>query len=118
VHLAGARVLVTAVGPQVPAQGRVPVPATTPCRFLVTFVAASAPIPLKPGAFTIADELHRLHHPRVSTLGGGPVPARVRPGQHLTIALDEVLPTGNGQLRWSPSAAKPIVSWDFAVEMD
>jgi predicted lipoprotein with Yx(FWY)xxD motif len=28
-----------------------------------------------------------------------------------------VLPTGNGRLQWSP-AGKPIVSWDFEVEID
>ena len=28
------------------------------------------------------------------------------------------LPTGNGRLRWAPTGAKPIVSWDFDVEID
>jgi hypothetical protein len=28
------------------------------------------------------------------------------------------LPTGNAQLRWAPGTAKPVVSWDFEVEID
>ena len=40
-------------------------PKTSPCSFTVTFTAASGAVPLSAQAFTILDELGRLHHPRV-----------------------------------------------------
>src|SRR6266705_6697127 len=46
VHVGNAQVDVTTVGPQVPEQGKFPVPATSPCAFDVTFAKASAAIAL------------------------------------------------------------------------
>ncbi len=110
--------LVTAIGPAVPQEGRFPVPATTPCTFTVTFTAAAGAVPLSATAFTIIDEYGILHHPRVHARDGGTPPARVTPGHTVTLTVADVLPTGNGQLRWTPAGAKPIISWDFDVEID
>ena len=118
VDLARGRVTATAVGPLVPEEGKFPVPPTTRCTFTVTFTAAAGVVPLVPRAFTILDERGRLHRPRVTTRGGGPVPAQVPPGRTVTLRVTDVLPTGNGQLRWAPTGARPIVSWDFDVEID
>lgn len=118
VQLAHGHVLATAVGPLVPEEGKFPVPPTTRCTFTVTFTAASGAVPLAPRAFTIVDERGGLHRPRVTARGGGPVPAQVAPGRTVTLTLKDVLPTGNGRLRWAPAGAKPVVSWDFEVEID
>ncbi len=118
VRLAHGQVLATAVGPAVPEEGQFPVPATSQCTFTVTFARASGLAPLSPAAFTILDELGHLHHPHVTVRGGGPPPADVAPGRTVTLTVKDVLPTGNGQLRWAPGAARPIVSWDFDVEID
>jgi hypothetical protein len=118
VHLSQAALLATAVGPQVPEEGKFPVPAASPCSFTVTFTRASGTVRLQPGAFSILDELGQLHHPRVTAQGGGPPPAAVAPGQTVTIIVKDVLPTGSGTLRWAPGTAKPVVSWDFDVEID
>jgi hypothetical protein len=118
VRLAAGRALVTAVGPRVPEEGKFPVPATSPCTFLVTFAASSGAIPLRSGDFTILDELGHLHHPHITTQGGAPLPADVPTGSGITLRISGVLPTGNGQLRWAPAGAKPVVSWDFDVEID
>jgi hypothetical protein len=32
--------------------------------------------------------------------------------------VSDALPTGNGRLRWAPVGVKPVVSWDFDVEID
>jgi len=114
VALASGTVQATVVGPAVPEEGTFPVPRTTPCSFTVTFTAASGAVPLSARAFTIVDELGALHHPRVS----GALPSRVLPGRRVSIALSAVLPTGAGTLRWSPTAGRPVVSWDFDVEID
>ncbi|HVP75000.1 MAG TPA: hypothetical protein VMS63_03180 [Gaiellaceae bacterium] len=118
VHLAHGRVLATAVGPAVPEEGRFPLPSTSPCTFTVTFAAASGVVPLGSTAFTIIDELGHLHHPRVSLRGGGSPPLRLTPGRTVSLTVRDVLPTGNGRLRWAPEGATPIVSWDFDVEID
>ena len=118
VSLARGRVLATAVGPSVPDEGRFPVPATSPCTFVVTFAAASGAVPLSASAFTIVDEFGRVHHPRVTAMGGGPAPRQVPPGRSVSLSVYDVLPTGNGSLGWAPAGARPIVDWDFDVEID
>jgi hypothetical protein len=118
VRLRAGNVLATTVGPEVPEDGQFPVPATSPCRFTVTFTAAAGAVPLEPGAFTILDELGHLHHPRVVAAHHGVLPARVQPGQTVTLVVSDVLPTGGGRLRWAPEGTRPIASWDFDVEID
>jgi hypothetical protein len=118
VRLAGGQVLATAVGPRVPQQGKFPVPATTPCTFTVAFSGASGAVQLSPGAFTIVDEQGRLHQPRVTVQGSGPLPHAAAPGQTVTLTLSAVLPAGAGQLRWAPQGGNPLVTWDFDVEID
>jgi len=118
VQLARGQVLATAVGPQVPEEGQFPLPATTPCTFTITFVNASGVVPLNQAAFSILDEQGNLHRPSVTVAGGGAPPADVPPGQKVTLIVKDVLPTGAGDLRWSPGGGQPIVSWDFDVEID
>ena len=78
----------------------------------------SGTLPLSPAAFTIRDELGQLHHPRVTAQDGRPVPAHATPGKPVTLTIKTVLPTGNGQLQWAPQGGRPVVSWDFDVEID
>ncbi len=118
VHLARGQVLATAVGPAVPSEGQFPLPRTSRCTFTVTLTRAAGVVPLRANAFSIVDELGHLHHPRVTTQGGGPLPATITPGQTVIVTVRDRLPTGNGQLRWAPGTLRPIVSWDFDVEID
>ncbi len=118
VHLGGGRVLATAVGPSVPEEGRFPVPATSSCTFIVTFAAASSAIPLSPSAFTLIDDFGHVRHPRVRAIGGGAPPRQVLPGQTVSLRVHDVLPIGDGGLAWAPEGGRPIVSWDFDVEID
>ena len=118
VGLRGGSVTATAVGCAVPREGQFPQPRTTPCTFTVTLAATAGVVPLSASAFTIVDEFGQLHHPRVSVRGAGPLPRRLRAGRNVALILTDVLPTGNGRLSWAPAGARPIVSWDFAVEID
>jgi len=118
VDLASGRVLATAVGPTVPEDGRFPVPATSPCTFVVTFAAASGVIPISPAAFTFIDDRGNVRHPRVTAIGGGDPPRQVLPGRTVSLAVHDVLPTGDGGLTWAPDGGRPIVAWDFDVEID
>jgi len=118
VDLTRGRVLVTAVGPTVPEDGRFPVPATSPCTFIVTFAAASGVIPLNATAFTFIDEFGHVRHPRVTAMGGGAPPRQVLPGRTVSLTVYDVLPTGDGGLTWAPDGGRPIASWDFDVEID
>jgi hypothetical protein len=113
-----AKVLANVVGPTVPHPGRIPIPTTSPCTFTITFTAASRAIPLSRRAFTIVDELGHVHHPLVTTIDGGAPPRRLLPGKTLSLRVHDVLPTGNGSLQWAPTLTRPIVAWDFNVEID
>ncbi len=114
----GGRVLTTAVGPETPEQGRFPVPASSPCTFIVTFAHASGAIPLNAKAFTFVDELGHIRHPRVTVVGAGALPRQILPGKPLSLKVYDVLPTGDGGLTWAPDGGRPIASWDFDVEID
>ena len=118
VRLATGRAMMTSVGPSVPRQGRVAVPTTSPCRFVVTFAAIRGTIPLRAGAFSLLGEDGATHRVQVTLRGGAALPARVTAGHPLTLTLTAVLPTGNGQLRWAPVGSRPTASWDFDVEID
>jgi hypothetical protein len=108
----------TVVGPQVPEEGKFPVPATSPCSFTVTMTRVRGDVPLRASDFTILAEDSHLYHPRVSGLHGGPVPSVVKPGQTVMLSIKAVLPTGGGQVRWKPESGPPVSSWDFDVEID
>jgi hypothetical protein len=118
VTLAGGRVLARAVGPEVPEEGRFPVPPVTPATFIVTFADASGAIPLHASAFTFVDEHGGLHHPKMTAVGGGVPPAHTTPGRTVSVMLHDILPTGDGGLSWTPEGKRPIASWDFTVEID
>jgi hypothetical protein len=118
VHLPGGRAMVTAVGPQVPEEGAVPVPATSPCRFALTLAAVHGSVPIDSHTFSFLSEHGQLHRARVTLRGGGRPPSRVSAGHPVTVSLSAVLPTGNGQLRWAPLGGRPVASWDFDVEID
>ena len=117
-HRRGGRVLATAVGPTVPHPGRVPIPTTSPCTFTVRFTARSGVMPLGATAFTLVDEFGHVHHPRVTTLGGGPPPRQLFAGRPMSLTIRAVLPTGNGSLAVGPERPRPIVAWDFNIEVD
>jgi hypothetical protein len=118
VHVGSGRVTATAVGPQVPEEGKFPVPATSPCAFDVTLTKATTTIALPRADFTVLDEQGHLHYLHITAHGGGRAPAAIRPGQTVTLVMRAVLPTGSGTLRWSPRSPRPVASWDFDVEID
>jgi hypothetical protein len=51
-------------------------------------------------------------------MGGGAPPTQVLAGETVSLTLYDVMPTGNGGLEWAPDGARPIVAWDFDVEID
>ncbi|HEV3048354.1 MAG TPA: hypothetical protein VGY13_13460, partial [Solirubrobacteraceae bacterium] len=118
VELPQGRALATAVGPETPEQGKFPVPATSPCTFVVTFSSVSGTIPISPRAFAFLDEQGNVRHPRVTALGGGPAPSEIVPGRPVSLKVYDILPTGDGGLTWTPTGARPVVAWDFDVEID
>ena len=118
VSLAAGKVLATAVGPEVPEEGRFPVPPVTPAKFIVTFASASHAIPLAASAFKLIDEQGKAHHPKLTAVGGGTAPTQITPGHSLSVMLHDILPTGDGGLSWTPAGTRPIATWDYTVEID
>ena len=118
VDLPGGHVLATVAGPEVPEEGHFPVPATTPCTFILTLASASGTVPLRAADFTFVDDHGGIHHPQVSALHGGVVPTSAPPGRTVSLKLYDVLPTGDGGLEWAPGGGRPPVGWDYTVEID
>jgi hypothetical protein len=118
VRLPGGRALVTAVGPAVPEEGQQPIPATSPAQFTFTIAAVHGSIPLSSRDFAFLGEHGDRNGAKVTLRNGGRLPRRIVAGRPVTLTLRAVLPTGNGQLRWTPMGRRPVVSWDFDVEID
>jgi hypothetical protein len=118
VRLAHGRAVVTAVGPRVPDEGRGPVATISPCTFVVTLTAGSGSVPIAARAFTLVDDQHRIHHPRVRAVNGGSLPSTLPPHTTLSLSLHAVLPAGDGGLEWAPDGGRPVAAWDFVAETD
>jgi hypothetical protein len=109
-------VLITVVGPAVPAEGLTPPPPTTPTTFTVTLAEPAGVVPVDAGAFSIVDGQGQVHQPQIAA--GAPAPPAVAPaGQTISFELSAVLATGPGTIRWAPQGS-PVASWDFTVEID
>lgn len=117
-RLAGAGALATAVGPNVPDRIQGSSALHTPASFDVTFAGVHGSIPIDAGAFTVTDEQGELHHPSLTVLGGGAVPAVVPAGAPFTLVLSTILPIGSGTLRYTPVGPQYLAAWDFDVETD
>ena len=74
----------------------------------MTVTGGSRATVIRPAAFTIVDELGHVHHPRVTV---------VRHAGTTTVTARDVLPVGNGQLRWPPDGRHALVAWDFDLEL-
>ncbi len=114
-----AQALVTVVGPQVPEQGRFPVPMSTRCTFTVTIAHPSAPIALDPRQFWVIDEQGRRHTLHVTSMSGGRPARAALPGRPTLLRMTAVLPVGQGDVAWAPvPGAGAVIRWDFDVEID
>jgi len=118
VSLPQGHLLVTAVGPETPEQGRFPVPPATPCTFVVTFADASRAMRLRTSAIYFLDERGAVHLGHVTAMNGGAPPETLSPGRSVSVEVHAFLPTGDGALNWSPIGARRVASWDFTVEID
>jgi hypothetical protein len=118
VHLASGNVYATVVGPEVPEEGRFPVPATSPVSFVLTFARTSGTVPLRAADLELVDGRGGVHHPVVTALHGGPLPAHVPTGKPFSVRLRGVLPTGDGAVEWKPAPGRPLAGWAFTVEID
>lgn len=83
---------------------------TQPCGRFIVPIAASM--------FTITDELGTVHHPKITVLRGGRVPARAPAGTPITLVMRATLPIGNGRVIYRPAGPHAVASWDFDSETD
>ncbi len=104
----------TVIGPYDTVQGRYPVPETTPCTMRMTLSAVTGVVPIRAGDFTFVDELGKVYHPQVTQ--SSPATSTARGTQQ--VSIHDTLPTGSGQLRWSPAGTGNLATWDFSVEID
>ena len=108
----------TGVGPTVPTSVQGTSDLHTNAVWDLTFAHVHGTIPLSPQMFTITDEQGQLLAPRVTVLGGAPLPSTVPHGRAFTIQLRTRVSVGDGKLRYSPTRAHWLSEWDFNVETD
>jgi hypothetical protein len=135
----GARATATLVGPSDVIEGQYPPPPQTPATFVLTLSDVSGAVPLDPADFLIIDELGNPYHPQVTVTSsppGAPLPpssplppatppgapgsagTQAPAGSTTSARIHDVLPTGSGQVRWSPGGRTAIATWDFSLEID
>ena len=114
--------MVTAVGPAIPAwvsnqvqSGHWSDSETAPSTFTVTFARVQGAIPLSASAFQILTTAGQVIHPAIRALGGGPMPAELRPGRPLTLTMKAGLTEGEGVLRWVPIGTRVLVAWTYGA---
>lgn len=112
VELGAGRALVTAVGPRVTPVAAAH-PRTVRCTFVVTFASAAGTVPLRAPAFSVRDELGAVHPLAIATL-----PRSAPVGRPLNVTMRVALPIGQGRLMWAPGGGRPVVAWDFDVEVN
>lgn len=117
-HLARGGALATAVGPDVPDRIQGSADLHTPATWDLTFADVHGTVPISPRLFTITDEQGMLLLPRVSVVGGGPLPRTVPAGRPFTLQLSTVVSVGDGKLRYAPTGGAWLAEWDFDVETD
>jgi hypothetical protein len=107
VDVRGRPVRATAIGPRVPNAVAGATRTDAPATFTVTLAGGRRAISAR--AFTLVDELGGVHrHPRLTV---------VRHAGTTTVTVRDVLPVGNGQLRWAPDGRHATVAWDFDLEL-
>jgi hypothetical protein len=117
-HLAHGSALATVVGPDVPDRIQGSADLHTPATWELTFAHVQGTVPISPRLFTILDEQGMLLSPRVTVVGGGPLPSVVPAGRPFTLQLSTVVSIGDGKLRYAPSGGPWLAEWDFDVETD
>lgn len=116
---------ITAAGPEVPAwvasdvqSGTWPDEKPVPGKFIVTVIDAQGTVPVAASAFTVLTDAGVIVHPKVTLVGGGPLPAALHPGQHINLAVKGGVTEGSGSIRWAPLGPKVLVGWIYQVELD
>jgi hypothetical protein len=117
-HLLHGTALATAVGPDIPTRIQGSADLHTTATWDLTFADVRGAVPISPSLFTITDEQGSLLWPRLSVVGGGPLPKTVPSGRPFTLKLKTVVSVGDGKLRYAPTGGSWLAEWDFDVETD
>lgn len=110
--------LATAVGPDIPQRIQGSAALHTPATWDLTFTDVHGTIPISPKLFTVTDEQGLILAPRVTVVGGGPLPRTAPTGRSLTLVLKTTVSIGDGKLRYAPTGGAWLAQWDFDVETD
>jgi hypothetical protein len=124
-ELPGGATNITAAGPEVPSwvasdvqTGTWPDGKPVPGKFIVTVIDAKGTVPVVASAFTILTDAGVIVHPKVTLVGGGPLPAALHPGQHVNVVVSGAVTEGSGSIRWAPLGRKVLVGWIYQLELD
>jgi hypothetical protein len=117
VHAPAFSALAVVSGPVVPGEGLSKIQPFTTCTWTVTISHVVGKVPIATTDFDMIDHLGAVYQPYLVP-GEAPLPAVVTSGHHLTFTLRQVVPVGQGLMRWAPDGNDIVAKWNYQVEND
>jgi hypothetical protein len=115
VRLSTGQVTVDVAGPSLPPDTKLNAEQVV-CTFTITLNDSDIAVPLATSQFDVLDHTGVVH-PLVLA-SSSMLPAEVAPHQTVTLALSATLPSGEGLLRYRPTASAVVAAWDYVAETD
>lgn len=115
VELATGQVTVDVAGPSLPPDTKLNADQVIGT-FTITLRDADTTVALAASQFDVLDHNGGVH--ALAAASPSAVPAQVTPHHTVTFALYATLPSGEGLLRYHPSATAVVAAWDYVAETD
>jgi hypothetical protein len=113
VELATGHVTVDVAGPSLPPDTKLNADQVV-ATFSITLRDADTTVPVAVSQFDVLDHNGGVH----PLAGSATVPIQVGPHQKVTFAMSATLPSGEGLLRYHPTATAVVAAWDYVAETD
>jgi hypothetical protein len=112
VQLATGHVTVEVDGPALPADTKLNA-VQVACTFTITLRDSDTTVPLAVSQFDVLDHTGGIHP--LTLAPSTTVAAKVDPHQTVTLKLSATLPSGEGLIRYHPTADAVVAAWDYVA---
>jgi hypothetical protein len=115
VQLATGRVTVNVVGPALPPDTKLNADQVA-CTFTITLGGSDTAVPIAASQFDVLDHIGGVH--ALALVASTTAPTQVDPHRTVTLKLAATLPSGEGLVRYHPTAEVVVAAWDYVAETD
>jgi len=115
VQLATGHVTVEVDGPALPPDTKLNA-VQVDCTFTITLRDADSAVPLAASQFDVVDHTGVVH--ALAYVASASGPPRVAPQEAVKFKLVATLPSGEGLIRYHPTADVVVAAWDYVAETD